>query len=400
MGNPMPIINNSISDGIVIRHKEFVQDVVCPASGTFSNLAFDINPTNAQLFSWLSRIAINFQEYRINGMMAYYKPTSSDALVSSGNSALGTVIMATNYNSLATPFSTKSQMENAQFTTSSKPSMPCEHFFECAQRNTAVGNILYTMPAQKPTNYNPQLYNLGKFQLGVSGTPNNAGTVIGELWISYDIELLKPIEPVNAGWFNYLESCLAIFSQGSPKVGTSGVNSGDAFAYASTISADANIVNGTTVALPSTRGWQSNAFGIKVVGGGTTSLVLAIPPAATSPDTDYILEVQWMNLSAALGTTNAVSFTGGTNVVEQNYWAPTVNLVGLGYSSIRYSTSTQAVADGVAFGGSYCFSPTGDAAARGYNMTITLGGADLTGTSSGRYIVRMRTALGYLTNNA
>jgi hypothetical protein len=66
-------------------------------STAFTNTSFNINPSNALLFPWLSNIAANFSEYRFKNLRFCFNSTSANAL-NSTNTALGQVIMTTNYN--------------------------------------------------------------------------------------------------------------------------------------------------------------------------------------------------------------------------------------------------------------------------------------------------------------
>jgi len=116
---------------------------------------------------------------------------SSDAVLSSAtNSALGTVIMATEYDSLNPGFLNKQIMENHDMANSSKPSVSFLHPVECKRSVTSV-NVQYVRTGPVPANGDIRLYDLGVFQLATQGQQANGG-VIGELWVSYEVELFKP----------------------------------------------------------------------------------------------------------------------------------------------------------------------------------------------------------------
>jgi len=184
----LPSIVNSNS-GVIIRHKEYLGDVF--NTNVFTNTVFPINPGLQGTFPWLSQIANSFEEYEWRGLIFQYRSMSSDTLLSSGAStALGTVVMGTQYDVLDDPFSTKSQMENHVWSSSRKPSLSFLHPIECARGQNSVTR-LYTRPGTPPTGGDPRLYDLGNFQIATQGMQNTNTGVIGELWCSYEIEFYK-----------------------------------------------------------------------------------------------------------------------------------------------------------------------------------------------------------------
>lgn len=180
-----------VSTGRAMRmtHREFIQDIVSSSvAGAFAVVKFTLQPALA--FPWLSNVAANFQEYCIHGMILEFKSTSSDSL-NSTNTALGTVVMATQYNVLAPDFTNKQQMEQTEFCTTGKPSQSIIHPIECARGESPI-SCLFTRSAPPPTSSSDlRLYDFANTYIatvGVQGTSVN----LGELWISYDISLLKP----------------------------------------------------------------------------------------------------------------------------------------------------------------------------------------------------------------
>lgn len=175
-----------------VRHREFVMDVtVSSTPAAFTNTTYVIQPSNATLFPWLSSLAQNYQQYKLHGMVMVFKSTTSDY---SAAGALGKVAMATNYNVRDSAFVNMQELENAEFSVSGKPSLSRVHPIECAPNN-GVPLIKWV----RDTDYDAsggddRLYDVGKFQFATSGLPSGtANAVIGELWISYDIEFFKPI---------------------------------------------------------------------------------------------------------------------------------------------------------------------------------------------------------------
>lgn len=174
--------------GIMISFREYLGDVVSSSVvNSFDNVTYEINPTNERTFPWLSQISGNFQEWVAHGIVFEFRSMSADAL-NSTNTSLGQCIMATNYNAGLSPYSSKAEAENSEYAKSIKPSFSCMHAIECAKSATVLGN-LYTNNARPSDDI--RFTTLGKFQMmtnGMQGTDVN----VGELWVTYQIELLKP----------------------------------------------------------------------------------------------------------------------------------------------------------------------------------------------------------------
>lgn len=187
-----PIIRNDMrkgSHGIVVRHREYIMDIT--STTAFTPISLDINAGLPETFPWLSQIASSFEEYCIHGMLFEFKSMSSDAVLSSAaNSALGTVIMATQYNVLNPPFADKRTMENYEFSNSAKPSESFIHPIECKASETPY-RCYYVRTGAIPTGSDQRLYDLGAFTIATQGMQSSTGT-IGELWVTFEIEFLKP----------------------------------------------------------------------------------------------------------------------------------------------------------------------------------------------------------------
>jgi hypothetical protein len=194
-GQPVPSFG-VMGEGTKVRHRDFLMDILSPATpANFTNRSFPINPGLGGTFPWLSLLANNYQQYIVNGMVFEFVSSSSDF---ASNSALGTVILATDYDSIDAPFANKQQMENSQYAVSAKPSCSQIHTIECLPAATA-NKLYYTRIGAPPVNTDLRLYDLGNFQLATSGLTAPAGTAIGELWVSYDVTLYKPILGTGTG---------------------------------------------------------------------------------------------------------------------------------------------------------------------------------------------------------
>lgn len=193
-----------------VRHREFIKDVTVPdVPANFTNSSYVINPSNKELFPWLSKFAENYQQYKVHGMVMYFKSTTSDY---SAAGALGKVAMATNYNVRDSQYQNMQELENSEFAVSGKPSVSRLHPIECAPNN-GVPLIKWVRDAQYDTTSggDDRLYDVGKFQFATQGLPGTAGTTIGELWVTYDIEFYKPIVGRESTAAQYTAVSLPVF---------------------------------------------------------------------------------------------------------------------------------------------------------------------------------------------
>lgn len=180
--------------GMVVSHREYIQDI--SSSVPFIGENFPLNPGIQQTFPWLSQIADNFEEWIPEAIIFEYKTTSSNTVVNTTNSnpGLGTVIVATQYNSLNREFGNKQQMENYENAVSVDPSRSVVHAIECAKGQTPVQPLYVRTgpPVASATSSNDlRFYDHGVTTIATVGQQTN-NFVIGELWVSYRIRFLKP----------------------------------------------------------------------------------------------------------------------------------------------------------------------------------------------------------------
>jgi len=186
-------INNN---QVVVTHREYIQDItqstgftnVVPTNGLVNTPGFIINPANPGTFPWLSQIAINFQQYQFLGCVFEYRSLCGEI---STALPLGSVSLATNYNTNDSTFATRIQALNTEFHVDGKPTEDLIHPIETKPSQTSIP-IMYTNGGTIPTNSDARLYNLGLMQIMTNGNPSGSG-VVGELYVSYKVALYKPI---------------------------------------------------------------------------------------------------------------------------------------------------------------------------------------------------------------
>jgi hypothetical protein len=271
MGGGPPAFS-PLSSGFRIKHREYIQDI--QSSTTFASTAFNINPGLPNLFPWLSSVAQNFEEYRIHGMIFYLNSLSATA-VSSTNTALGLWGAVTVYDPTEPDFTTKQQCENYVGCQTAVPSCSVLHGIEC-KPNVNVLDRLYVRQGTITDSEDLKFYDVGKTQIFTQGS--QAVATIGELWISYDIEFMKPKLPTNQSNF---------------------------------VATDRYQLNATTDANPLGVGNVPVAGSSLFSSINATGTIITIP--ANAPNTNYFLTIRWLNAVATAYSPPTVTFGGTVN---------------------------------------------------------------------------------------
>lgn len=292
MGQPVAQFGN-ISNGTVVQHREYIQDVVGTGSTAFSITAFNINPGLPNTFPWLAFLASNYEQYEIRGMVFEYKSLCSDQTAGAA-SALGSVILATDYDSIDAAYASKSEMEQSQYCVSGKPSNDIIHPIECAPNRTSIP-INYIRSTTQPLGTDIRLYDLGRFQLALAGIPAAtapAGSLLGELWVTYEIVLYKP-QISNVNFYFQADH----FNLGT----TTGATVADGF--------------GTTTAIAVAKAAEAGSnLGFFI----QDKNIVGVP--RTTPIGRYLACFKWLGASTALATAITVTYGAGlsTLLIQNN----------------------------------------------------------------------------------
>lgn len=177
-----------------VQHREFIGTIVSPATpAAFSTSVYYIQPGfsgQGSLFPWCNAVASCFEQYVLHGMILEFVSTSADYAATSG---LGQVAMSTVYDASASPLADLSEVLNNEYTTTAKPAVSFVHPIECASAQSPV-TVRYIRTANTVAT-DDRLDDVGIFQVTTFGLSATAGTQIGELWATYDVEFLKPVLP-------------------------------------------------------------------------------------------------------------------------------------------------------------------------------------------------------------
>jgi len=222
--------------GVTVKHREYIGDIT-GTTDPFAVLAYKLNPGNKQ-FPFISNIANNFEEYQWNGVIFELKSISG---VSTGstNGAMGYMAMAANYNATSPNYSSKLQLENAEYAVSGPPSVNVILPIECKKSQTPLQK-LYVNNGDIPDGQDARLYDL--CNVNIAAGNQQAAYKIAELWISYSVTLYKPK-------FGYSTNSVYM----THVVATTGISTSNYFGTSQTVrlnSVFSPVLTATTITLP------------------------------------------------------------------------------------------------------------------------------------------------------
>lgn len=238
------------SASIRIRKREFIADLVAPDDPVaFTQTQYRLQPTDGKTFPWLSAVAEHFTEWELHGAILTYETTSSNY---AQNMALGTVSMATQYNANESPYTSMREILQAAYHSRGNPSESIMHGIEC---DPALQASEHLFTRRFGTSGPPNLYDHGVVTVATEGLPAQAGTVLGRLFITYDVELNLSCLPT-AG--NFAGRCATTWSSvastttppmGDPLTITSVNTTSDRLTYGTSVG------NNVMALLPSNGPW-------------------------------------------------------------------------------------------------------------------------------------------------
>lgn len=195
-GNALSIPKMHTSgNSIRISHREYVMDILAPDDGQqFNPLVFTVNPGDSSVFPWLSNIAQLFEQYKFHGLVFEFVSTTSPY---NQSPSMGYVMMAAQYNVLQAPFQSPIELENSTDSIMARPDHCIMYGIECQQQSYNY----YYVRNNRNVVVDPATYDFVDVTLATKGLPTTyvPGSTIGQLWISFDIELVQPIYELPAG---------------------------------------------------------------------------------------------------------------------------------------------------------------------------------------------------------
>jgi len=201
--------------GSRVRHREFIGNIISPPTpDVFNNTSYRLAVDNKTLFPWLAELAARYQKVKYHGMVFYYKTTSTDY----NNS--GTVQLAVNYNATEEEYTSTAQMLNSMFSTSTKPSVSAAAPIECDPNTMPKGGYYVRHPLSVNSDTDLRMSTVGTLNVATEGLTLPSGTVLGQLWCTYDVELLYPYVVPNTIIVSSFTTCGTVEYPGAPNATT------------------------------------------------------------------------------------------------------------------------------------------------------------------------------------
>lgn len=179
------------NQSVVVRHREYLGPVLSSTLPFAVQTAYPINPGLQLTFPWLHSLADGFQQYSIKGMVYHYVPTSGAI---SSTQALGSVMIQTSYRANDNPPTSKVEMLNEYCANETVPSDAMCHPIECDPKENPF-NVHYVRSGAIPSG-EVAMYDIGTTYIATGGQ-SASGTVLGDLWVTYEIEFKKPMVSSN-----------------------------------------------------------------------------------------------------------------------------------------------------------------------------------------------------------
>lgn len=187
-----PNVKTSSKGSCRIVHSEYVGDIAVRDPGTFDlQYIFGLNPGNSALFPWASKIAAQFDSYKINQLVFRYMPLC-------GTQTQGVVVMAIDYDASDAPPASLQQMltyKGAVQTNAWKPAINLS-----AGSDLSKAKSHYVLTGVAPANTDIKTYDIGNFYLAVNSIASSGA--IGQLFVDYDITFETPqteLDPPSVG---------------------------------------------------------------------------------------------------------------------------------------------------------------------------------------------------------
>ncbi|QMW68841.1 capsid protein [Crucivirus-380] len=188
MGSGEPSSFSTHGRGLIIRHKEYLGDVVTGSAGVgqFNVSKFQINPANLLTFPWLNPIALQHDQYRPRGIIFEFVSTASET---STTASLGSVLFTTQYDVTDPDPISKAEMMNRAYSNEVKMSDNGAHGVECDP--TELQRTLLYCRVIGSNIGDPRDFDMANFYIATQGGTLPINTIVGSLYVHYEFEFFK-----------------------------------------------------------------------------------------------------------------------------------------------------------------------------------------------------------------
>lgn len=173
-------VNNLAEGRIRIRHREYIGEI--KGSASFATEAFPINPGMAKTFPYLSQMAYLFESYLFRGLSFSFETEK-------GSATVGSLMMAVDYDAAdPAPLTKVSLMANRNAVRS--PVWGSVSYNASSDDLHKFGVQRYVRQFIPAPNLDIKTYDVGNLFVSTQGCVD--ASVIGELYVAYDVELITP----------------------------------------------------------------------------------------------------------------------------------------------------------------------------------------------------------------
>jgi len=198
-----PEIPRITDDGglVRVRPREFINNVAIDFNGR-SFASVRLNPGNPKTFPWLSGLGNSFQQYKFLGAVVEYVTLCGNA-VSAPTPALGQINIVATYDVAREVPTNPVERLNTYFSNSGVISADLMMALECetTEQPCQIYNVYNAsevdpaVPGSGPSDL--RWYDFAEVSVQIAGAPPSAALnttyIAGQLWITYDILLIKPV---------------------------------------------------------------------------------------------------------------------------------------------------------------------------------------------------------------
>lgn len=187
---PMPSMKPRPDGSILISRTEYVRAIESHTSATFINTLNSVNPGQI-LFPWLSQVADNWSKYCFKKLRFRYKPVVSTANLTG---SMGSILIAFNVNAGEPKFNSFADM--VEYSGSIERRICDDIIFNVDVRNIGVSDgSLFIRTGGVPSGQDVKTYDIGSLQVAtdhLSASSYPTGTLLGHLYVDYEVELFRP----------------------------------------------------------------------------------------------------------------------------------------------------------------------------------------------------------------
>lgn len=285
--------------GIRLQFREYIGDVTAINNPSgFNVTSYTLNPGLFQSFPYLSQLALNYEQYTFHGLAYEYVSTTSPY---STVPNMGSVVIAHESNPDRKPYVSKFEMENSENAISTRIDNCMMYGVECADaraKGFLVRGSTLSIGTLSP-------YDFGNLYVATVGVQNSGA--LGELWVTYDVELSRP--RLSSYITSIMKYSAIAFPVGNPVFGSIGV----------VTNATAKLVGTTVGSSP----YSGNAF---------KKQDCISFPQATDGDT---IVVTLIYTSTDSPTVTKPSLTVNTSYEPSIANGPKFNIVGGGFAAVN-----------------------------------------------------------------